>query len=891
MLLGALFALSATAQDVIDISGNNTSSTYVSYNKSISLPASKTVDVKMARYCYFSSTITGSGTLNLHAGGERCYLGTEKGASWPNWTNFRGDIHIYPFKENAPSAGFYGVVLAHGGKSFSPENVEDAIQNGKMNKSMENNHVFLHTGATICCEANSAGAGFRIGELQAEEGSTLQGYMKNSRAGYYLLGALGTDATLAGTIAPSGYRDDTPLGIIKEGQGVYRITGNNNYLSGALRILEGRVQIANDRVAAERNKLRGALGARPNATEPVAYVFENGLLGGTGSIGGTVDNYGTVEPGDFERSGDTEDITTGSLTIRNYATPSKQAHLFVRPASKLRFKVISATDYDHLDVSGNVKYFNIAQDFSVSDQMPVIEISLVGDLEDMNVGDELTLLTAQGKASQAGEWHFELKQPNRYTWEIEEREADGQYSVVLRLVSLESPDNPDNPDDPDNPDNPDTTMGAFYDDGIDDMSDTNTLRYYAAKNGKKIGTAISTWKNDVGNESLAETKEIAAQFNMLVAENEMKMDALQPSRGQFSYGGADKLVSFARNHQIAVRGHCLVWHQQQPEWLSSDGKKNDKNWTRSEALSIMRTHINNVMTHFKGKVTEWDVVNECLDDDQSIIRTNPNAYTLRQTVWQRAIGDDYIDSAFVYARRADPTAQLYLNDYGVELQGKAKAVAFYNLVRHLQEQNIPLDGVGLQCHFSNGDVDSVKLENTVRRFGDEGLKCIITELDMGTPSTSAKDLEEQARNYRVITDIVLNNDNCPNLVIWGLKDNDSWRSSSNPLLYTSSLSKKPAWYAVRSALRHRFIINESTGIMEIEKMRDGENEKMRDGENERMRNEKGGGDCKSPITVYDLQGRRVITTANTHQPTSKRAYYKRDARNENQKIVIFSPVR
>ena len=204
---------SALAADrTIDISGNNTSSSYISYDKAIAISSANTVTVKMARYCYFSSTITGTGILNLYAGGERCYLGTEKGASWPNWNNYKGNIHIYPFKENSSSAGFYGVVLAHGGKSFSPENIEDDIKSGKVNTSMQNNRVTLHEGATICCEANSAGAGFRIGELQTEAGSTLQGYMKNSRAAYYLLGNLNTDATLAGTIMPSNYRDDTPPG-------------------------------------------------------------------------------------------------------------------------------------------------------------------------------------------------------------------------------------------------------------------------------------------------------------------------------------------------------------------------------------------------------------------------------------------------------------------------------------------------------------------------------------------------------------------------------------------------------------------------------------------------------------------------------------------------------
>lgn len=794
-------SVTAAAQNtVIDISGNNSSDNYVSYDKAISIPANKGVDVKMARYCYFSSYISGMGTLNLYAGGERCYLGTAKGAAWPNWTNFKGDIHIYPFPENSAGAGFYGVVLAHGGKSSSSENALDDAKTGKVNPSMANNHVTLHKNATICCEANSAGAGFRIGELNTEAGSTLLGYMKKQRAAYYLLGGLNTDATLAGTIKPTDYRDDTALGIVKEGTGTLYITGNQNYLSGSLRVLQGRVQIDNDAAEAKSKKLRGAVGALPDANKAVAFVFEDGLLGGTGSIGGTVDNYGVVEPGSFKRSGDMVDVASGTLTISNYATPSKQAHLVAHPASILRFKVFSATEFDRLDIGGMVKYSSMMQDFSQSDKMPVVEISLVGELADMKVGDELTLISAQGKSSD--DWHFELKQPGRWTWTLEERQNDGRYELVLRLVSFEDSDDT-NPDHPDNPDDQESTMGAFYDDGIDDKTDTKSLRYYAKKNGKFIGTAISTWKNDITNESLAETKEAGTQFNMLVAENEMKFDALEPDRGSFSYWAADNLVSFAQRHQMTMRGHCLVWHSQLPQWVSSDGKKNDKNWSRKEALSIMENHIKNVVGHFKGKVLEWDVVNECLDDDQSVIRSNPEGYTLRQNVWQRAIGEDYIDSAFVYAHRADPSALLYLNDYDVELQGKAKAMAFYNLAMRLKRSEIPIDGVGLQCHFSVGDVDSVKLANTISRFGEADMKCIITELDMGIASTTAANLEEQARCYRVITDIMLNNDNCPNFVIWGLKDNDSWRSQSSPLLYTSGLQKKPAYYAVRSALRHR----------------------------------------------------------------------------------------
>jgi hypothetical protein len=248
LMAGILLAMgvqSVSAEErTIDISGDNTSSDYKSYSTSVAIPAGDIVNVKMARYCYFSSTVTGSGLLNLYGGGERCYLGTKSGSQWANMTNFKGDIHIHPFVENSPKAGFWGVILAHGGKSFSPENINDAINSGKVNKTMENNHVTLHAGATIATEANTSGAGFRIGELQMEAGSTLHGYMKDKRAVYYLLGCMNSDATLAGTIIPSKDYENTLLGIIKEGTGsVYSLDGrrvNASNLQPGLYIKNGK---------------------------------------------------------------------------------------------------------------------------------------------------------------------------------------------------------------------------------------------------------------------------------------------------------------------------------------------------------------------------------------------------------------------------------------------------------------------------------------------------------------------------------------------------------------------------------------------------------------------------------------------------------------------------
>lgn len=282
--------MAAHAQDevTIDISGNNTSSNYVSYNQDVNIADGQTVNVKMARYCYFSSRVSGSnlGVLNLYGGGERCYLGTKGGSTWADLNGFFGIINIYPFKENSESAASFGVVLAHGGKSSSADNALKDLQAGKLNATMQWNKVVLHSGATMACEANSSGAGFCMGELDTEEGSTLQGYIKTKRAAYYLVGGISSNGLLAGTIAPTNYSDDTQLGIVKQGKGTYRITGNDNYLSGTLRILDGAVMINNNRAEAESGKKRDALGAMSSESKAIAYVFSGGLLGGIGSIGG-----------------------------------------------------------------------------------------------------------------------------------------------------------------------------------------------------------------------------------------------------------------------------------------------------------------------------------------------------------------------------------------------------------------------------------------------------------------------------------------------------------------------------------------------------------------------------------------------------------------------------
>ncbi len=367
----------------------------------------------------------------------------------------------------------------------------------------------------------------------------------------------------------------------------------------------------------------------------------------------------------------------------------------------------------------------------------------------------------------------------------------------------------------------------FYIDNIrvislDDSYDINvpeeTLRYHADKCGIGLGCAVSPWYVNVDNDNDKKTNVIRKNFNIVVAENEMKAEYMQPSKGKFDFYQGDRLVKMAERNGMDVRGHTLVWHSQTLKWVSSDGYKNDGNngngYSRDELLQIMKDHITTVMTHYKGRVKEWDVVNECLDDDQSIVRQNPKAYNLRKSVWYKVIGEDFLDSAFVYAHRADPEAILYINDYGADFKGDAKTQAYHNLVKRLLADNIPVQGVGFQCHLGIG-LDASRFENNIKSYADLGVKCSITELDIAVnDKNNMTDFITQGDNYKALLDVVLRNEHCTNLMIWGLTDDSSWRKDGLPLIFNSDLSPKYAFFALRSALEKWAKDNEA-GIDEV----------------------------------------------------------------------------
>lgn len=794
---------------------SSTSSKYTYYSGGISIPEGTTLDVYTSRYTYWSSPIRGNGRLNIHSGGERSFIGNSSGHH-PDWSNFDGEVHIYPWPEVnlSVTAGFYGEVLAHGGAKFEPGDVKASIKEGRFTELLASNKVILHEGATMAGEDGNSARAHRMASLTMEPGSRLMGYYKaNKQKGvYYLVGSDGTDSELAGKIAAEG---TSSVGIVKEGDGTYSITGNDNRITGFVMVVGGKLMVSNNAEEALANKLPGAIGIGANTTGVIVYT--GGCLGGSGNISGTVDMFGHIAPGDAKGR---------ILHIADYAN-NAPIDLKIHPTARAIFN-IGTEGAAALDITGNLILSNRDEHYDESNAMPVLEIALEEGAA-LNKGDKFTLISAAAKTETEGKWGFRIQYPKDYTWEVKELTEDG-YKLIATVTDL----NYSGQGDVEVNDAPVVNGEGNSDYIVDwtaDYSDAKSLREYAAKASVSIGVAVNQYKYGLGATD-PKAAAIAAQFNLVEAENEMKIDATEPSRGNFTLGNAWNLINYADAHDMEVRGHTLVWHQQVPSWISSDGKKNDKNWTSAQLTEIMCDHINGVAGALKGKIREWDVVNEVLDDDQSIVWSNPTAYKLRSSVWNNVIGEDFIEQAFRMAHEADPDALLFINEYGSEFMGQPKSEAYFNLVKSLVEKGVPIHGVGFQCHFNSGQIEARRLRDNIRRYKDLGLICAITELDIVQSDPNAPNAAaQQAEDYCAVVMAALSEENCNTVLVWGLCDPDSWRNP-NPLLFDGDINAKEAYYAVHGALR---TLAERSGVTDIE---------VDD-------------NISAPIEYYNLQGIRV----------------------------------
>lgn len=309
---------------------------------------------------------------------------------------------------------------------------------------------------------------------------------------------------------------------------------------------------------------------------------------------------------------------------------------------------------------------------------------------------------------------------------------------------------------------------------------------------------------------------IAAQFNSITPENVLKWEHVHPKPGVYDFDLPDRYVAFGEQHHMWIIGHTLIWHNQTPPWVFQDDRGQPVD--RATLLERMHDHILTVVGRYKGRINGWDVVNEALNEDG----------TLRQSLWLKIIGDDYIAKAFEFAHEADPRAELYYNDYSLENSAKREgAVA---LIRKLQAEGVPVAGIGLQGHVKMDWPTAMQEDAAITAFAALGIRVNISELDVDvlprtTPQNGAdvalkiesqpslnpyinglpdKVQEALTQRYADLFGVFLKHRaDLGRVTFWGVTDGDSWlndwpvRGRTNyPLLFDRRGQPKPAFDAV-----------------------------------------------------------------------------------------------
>jgi endo-1,4-beta-xylanase len=288
-----------------------------------------------------------------------------------------------------------------------------------------------------------------------------------------------------------------------------------------------------------------------------------------------------------------------------------------------------------------------------------------------------------------------------------------------------------------------------------------SLRALAASRGLLFGAANNNyWLRDADFATA-----FARDCAILVPEYELKRDLTEPEQGQYDFSASDQLLAYARQHRMQFRGHPLVWYTSNPPWLEAAVAA-----ARDE--SIFRAYIGAIVSHYRGHMHSWDVVNEAIEPKDG------RADGLRDSFWLRRFGPSYIDHAFLTARAADPGALLVYNDYGLEEDGQAydaRRRATLGLLEGLVARGVPVGALGLQGHLSafGHAIHQRKLAAFLNEVRAMGLRILVTEHDVddsgGSIDGAARDAAVADMSRRFL-DVALDSPATVAVLTWGLSD-------------------------------------------------------------------------------------------------------------------------
>lgn len=321
-----------------------------------------------------------------------------------------------------------------------------------------------------------------------------------------------------------------------------------------------------------------------------------------------------------------------------------------------------------------------------------------------------------------------------------------------------------------------------------------------------MGAALN--EDEITGRDIDGVELIKKNFNSIVAENCMKSEEIHPEEGVYDFDLADKFVAFGEENDMFIIGHCLVWHSQLAKWFAYD---DEGNYVTPEVLKErMKEHITTIVTRYKGRVDGWDVVNEAIVEDGSY----------RKSPFYEILGEEFIPLAFQYAHEADPEAELYLNDYGMNVPGRRNA--YVKIIKDLKDRGLRIDAIGMQGHMGMDYPDIREFEESLEAYSGTGVNVMITEWDMTAlptvnmgadisdtvafkaamnpyPDGLPEDVSARWNaNMTEFMDLFLeHSDVITRVTAWGVSDNDSWKNgwpvkgrTDYPLLFDRELQMK-----------------------------------------------------------------------------------------------------
>ena len=353
----------------------------------------------------------------------------------------------------------------------------------------------------------------------------------------------------------------------------------------------------------------------------------------------------------------------------------------------------------------------------------------------------------------------------------------------------------------------------FHKKEINDI--TIGLKNYAIEKGKFIGNLMrdGMFDNLQINNGLTDNL-LKTEYNALVLGNKMKMSNLLRTRpqdpfnvkiGDINTANIDKFIAYADKYDMRKRGHVMIWYNQIPSWLKIEAPE----WSAQQIYDFSKSYILALSSYCKGKIDEWDVINEAIvnngfreDTWYKIVNTQANL--------NGEIGShNYFAYLFKWARLADPDVELFYNDYNIEAFGTSKNNFMRTFVKKLKsDYSAPIDGVGLQSHFkinlTTNDFIS-RVGKTIDDLGESNFIANITELDIRICNGDTQTLEDQKKAYKNIVSTAFSRDNCKTILIWGPSDSDSWINShfegcGQATPHDENFNRKPAYFGIQEAL-------------------------------------------------------------------------------------------